>query len=70
MNPITELYKNLHDDELKIIIEEIRESEKTGVFGNDSEIRKLCRKISEITGMDNSSAFWFFQCSYSMRPKR
>lgn len=55
MNPITELYKNLHDVELKIMVEEIREAEKTGTFGNDSEIRKLCRKTSEITGMDVSS---------------
>lgn len=55
INPITELYKNLHDVELKIIIEEIRESEKTGTFGNDSEIRKLCRKTSEITRIDVSS---------------
>jgi hypothetical protein len=55
MNPITELYKNLHDVELKIMVEEIKESEKTGTFGDDSEIRQLCRKTSEITGMDVSS---------------
>lgn len=55
MNPITELYSNLHDVELKIMVTEIREAEKTGVFGNDSEIRKLCRKTAEITGMDVSS---------------
>lgn len=55
MNPITELYSNLHDVELKIMITEIQEAEKTGVFGDNSEIRKLCRKASEITGMDVSS---------------
>jgi hypothetical protein len=55
MNPITELFKNLHDVELKIMIEEIREAEKTGTFGNDSQIRDLCRKTSEITGIDVSS---------------
>ena len=55
MNPITELYKNLNDTELTIIIGEIKESEKTGTFGDDSEIRKLCHKTSEITGMDISS---------------
>lgn len=55
MNPITELYSNLLDVELKIMIVEIQEAEKTGAFGNDSEIRKLCRKTAEITGMDISS---------------
>lgn len=55
MNPINELYKNLTDSELTIIIGEIRESEKTGTFGNESEIRKLCRKTSEITNLDISS---------------
>ena len=55
MNPITELYKNLNDTELTIIIGEIKESEKTGTFGDESEIRKLCHKTSEITGMDISS---------------
>jgi hypothetical protein len=55
MNPIAELYKNLNDTELTIIIGEIRESEKTGVFQEESQIRNLCRKTSEITGMDISS---------------
>lgn len=55
MNPIAELYKNLNDTELTIIIREIRESEKTGVFQEESQIRNLCRKTSEITGMDISS---------------
>lgn len=55
MNPIAELYKNLNDTELTIIIGEIRESEKTGMFQEESQIRNLCRKTSEITGMDISS---------------
>jgi predicted HAD superfamily phosphohydrolase len=55
MKTINELFKNLNDTELTIIIGEINECEKTGTFGDESEIRKLCRKTSEITGMDISS---------------
>ena len=55
MNPIKQLYSDLTNVELEVLVKEIRESEKTGVFQNESEIRNLCRKTSEITRMDVSS---------------
>ena len=55
MNPIKQLYSDLTDVELEVLVKEIRESEETGVFQEESEIRNLCRKTSEITKMDVSS---------------
>ena len=55
MNPIKQLYSDLTNVELEVLVKEIRESEKTGVFPKESEIRILCRKTSEITKMDVSS---------------
>lgn len=55
MNPIKQLFSDLTNVELEVLVKEIRESEKTGIFENDSEIRNLCRKISKITQIDVSS---------------
>ena len=55
MSSIKNLYSNLSDDKLKIAIEEIKHAETTGVFGDDSIIRNLCRETAKITNMDVSS---------------
>jgi hypothetical protein len=43
MNPIKKVFKDLTDTELKEMVLEIQEAEKTGVFENGSRIRVLCR---------------------------
>ena len=55
MNTIKQLYLDLSNTELTLLIREIRESEVTGVFPDNSLIRDLCRKSANITGMDVSS---------------
>jgi hypothetical protein len=55
MNPIQKVFKDLTDTELKEMVLEIQECEKTGVFEYDSRIRTLCRIVGGITGMDVSS---------------
>ena len=55
MNPIQKVFNDLTDNELKEMVSEIQECEKTGVFEDDSQIRSLCRVVGEITGMDVSS---------------
>jgi hypothetical protein len=55
MDQIQQVFKDLTDFELKEMVLEIQECEKTGVFENDSRIRVLCRVVGGITGMDVSS---------------
>lgn len=55
MSDIKKLYSDLSDDELRIAVEEIKNAEMTGVFGDDSIIRNLCRETAKITNMDISS---------------
>jgi hypothetical protein len=55
MNAIKKVFKDLTDTELKEMVLEIQEAEKTGVFENGSRIRVLCRVVGGITGMDVSS---------------
>jgi hypothetical protein len=55
MNAIKKVFKDLTDTELKEMVLEIQEAEKTGVFEMDSRIRVLCRVVGGITGMDVSS---------------
>jgi hypothetical protein len=54
-NPISQIFVELSNFQLKGAIWEIQEAEKTGVYGNDSLIRGYARRIGEITGMDVSS---------------
>ena len=55
MSDIKKLYSNLSDDKLRVAVEEIKNAEETGVFGDDSIIRNLCRETAKITNMDVSS---------------
>lgn len=55
MDQIQQVFKDLTDFELKEMVLEMQECEKTGVFENDSRIRTLCRVVGGITGMDVSS---------------
>ena len=55
MNSIKTLYSSLSDEKVKIAVEEIKHAEATGVFGDDSIIRNLCRATAKITNMDVSS---------------
>jgi hypothetical protein len=55
MNPIKKLYKDLSNEELILLVEEIIKSDETGTFPEDSQVRVMCRKSAEITGMDMAS---------------
>ena len=55
MSDVKKLYSNLSDDKLRIAVEELKHAETTGVFGDDSIIRNLCRETAKITNMDVSS---------------
>ena len=55
MNPIKKLYKDLSNDELILLVKEIKKADETGIFPEDSQIRVMIRKSAEITGMDASS---------------
>ena len=55
MSSIKTLYSSLSDDKVKIAVEECKSAETTGVFGDDSIIRNLCRETAKITNMDISS---------------
>ena len=61
MNPIQNLYTDLLDDELLILIDELAISEETGSFPMDAKIRDLCKKTAQITGMDISSNLMMVQ---------
>jgi len=61
MNPIQNLYTDLLDDELLILIDELAISEETGSFPMDAKIRDLCKKTAQITGMDISSNLMIVQ---------
>ena len=55
MNQVQEIFTGLTDHELEVIIHEIKRAETTGVFGDQSSIRELCRRVAVTTGMDVSS---------------
>jgi hypothetical protein len=55
MNEISKLYADLSDDEIKLSVREIKEAEKTGIFPDNSMVRKLCRETAKLTQMDVSS---------------
>ena len=55
MNDIKKLYSDLSDDKLRMAVKEIENAEQTGVFGDDSIIRNLCKETANITNMDVSS---------------
>lgn len=55
MNSIIELFNGLTDEELLVLMNEIEHSELTGSYPNDAEIRKLCKRVSELTQQELSS---------------
>ena len=55
MNPIKQLFSDLSDEELILTINEIKESDVTGVFPDNSNVRALCQESANITNMDVSS---------------
>jgi hypothetical protein len=60
-NELHNLYDSLSDEELLVIINEIEESETTGSYPEDSAIRSLSNKASNITGTDTSSMLMLTQ---------
>ena len=54
-NPIVKLFSNLSDEDVMQALNEYIEAESTGIFSDDSMVRKLARQCSEITLMDTSS---------------
>lgn len=59
MNKIKELFSSMSDSELKEAIEELRESEKTGLIGD--VVREYARRTGEITGGSTTTDFYMTQ---------
>lgn len=60
-NDLNELYDSLTDKELLVIMNEIKEAELTGSYPEDSAIRTLSTKASQITKTDTSSMLMLTQ---------
>jgi len=58
-NPITEIYENLTDEQIKEAVLEMKEDEKMGLIRMDGWVRKLTKKVCEITGETNLSTHLF-----------
>lgn len=63
MNPIKQLFSDLSDEELILTINEFKESDVTGKFPDNSNVRALCQECSKITGLDTSSNLMMVQIS-------
>lgn len=50
LNPIKELFESISDDELKLIIKEIKEDAPTGIIRTNGGIRRYAKKVTDITG--------------------
>ena len=61
MNKIVELFNNISDEELKMAITEMKESEKTGYIVMDGIVRKYGRLTGEITGGFTTADFFMVQ---------
>ena len=57
INPITKIMNDLTDEELVIIIKEIREADKTGTFTEASDYRNLIKNICGSVLNANYSSF-------------
>jgi hypothetical protein len=55
MEPIKQLFSDLSDEELILTIKEIKESDVTGLFPENTNVRALCQELTKITKMDVSS---------------
>lgn len=61
MNKIVELFNNISDEELKLAIAEMKESEITGFIKIDGVVRKYGRLSGEITGGLTTTDFFMVQ---------
>jgi hypothetical protein len=60
-NDLKELYDSLTNKELLVIMNEIKEAELTGSYPEDSAIRALSNKASQITKTDTASMLMLTQ---------
>ena len=60
-NELNELYDSLTNKELLVIMSEIKEAESTGSYPEDSAIRALSTKASQITKTDTASMLMLTQ---------
>jgi len=58
-NELTELFKSISDYDLKLVIQELKESETTGFIGD--LVRDYARKTVLITGNDVSTDLYMVQ---------
>jgi hypothetical protein len=59
MNKVKELFASMSDDELKAAVQELKQSEKTGLVGDI--IREWAKKSGEITGGFTTTDFFMTQ---------
>lgn len=59
MNKIKELYSSMSDEDLRVAIEEMRQSEETGLVGET--VRKFAKLSGEITGGLTTTDFFMTQ---------
>ena len=60
-NPITELFKNIPNEELRDAIAEIIESDTTGIVKENGVVRKYAKLTGEITGGLTTTDFYMVQ---------
>jgi hypothetical protein len=60
-NPITELFINISDEELRDAIQEIMESDKTGIIKENGVVRKYGKLTGELTGGFTTTDFYMVQ---------
>jgi hypothetical protein len=58
-NEITELFKSISDNDLKLVMQEMKDSESTGYIGD--LVRDYARKTVLITGNDVSTDLYMVQ---------
>lgn len=54
MNPIVELFSKISDEELHQAIKDIKSAQDTGIYSEDSIVRKCAHKVREITNQVTS----------------
>ncbi len=58
MNPITKLFSDISDEELKAAIIEIKQSDITGYVADNGYVRKYAKLTGEITGGFTTTDFY------------
>lgn len=61
MNKIVELFNNISDEELKLAVAEMKESEITGYIKEGGVVRKYGKLTGEITGGFTTTDFFMVQ---------